>query len=180
VETLPGTGPSQKTAGPGWPGRTIARPGTVDTSNARKHNGTDAGGGHHQSTKNGVDTNARQQGALPKHEAQRRHRRQTAVSITEARSTQQAMMPDSSEAHVKEKTLTEDISEARTAEQASTKNGVHARHPSHRHHPAHYSEFLTATSVPMSIPKAKHSMVSSFAPENSVSQRQLLVDPEQN
>jgi len=56
----------------------------------------------------------------------------------------------------------------------------HARHPSDRHHPAHHSEFLTATSVPMPVPKTRHSMISSFAPENSASQRQLLVDPEQN
>ena len=31
----------------------------------------------------------------------------------------------------------------------------------------------------MPMPKTKHSMISSFAPEYSASQRQLLVDPEQ-
>jgi len=52
--------------------------------------------------------------------------------------------------------------------------------PSHQHYPTHHSEFLTATSVPMSMPKMKHSMISLFAPENSASKQQPLVDPEQN
>ena len=45
-----------------------------------------------------------------------------------------------------------------------------------RHYP-HRSERLTAISVQVPIPKTKHSMVV-VRPEDSVSQRQLLVNPE--
>jgi len=45
-----------------------------------------------------------------------------------------------------------------------------------RHYP-HQSEWLTAISVPMPIPKTKQSIIV-VRPEDSASQRQLLVDPE--
>jgi len=45
-----------------------------------------------------------------------------------------------------------------------------------RHYP-HHSERLTAISVLMPIPNAKHSMIV-IRPEDSASQRQLLVNPE--